>query len=375
MDCLRDYILISWCGNTTAPLSGLYINSLPGISFQSLQGIADPEQLTFRNAWEDVQTRALKRLELDLRQLFSATFKLKNLTQSSNLGWDVDRTKPITLDTSHFYGFEVDLSCDPTGEFMESALFEIYLQHLYVYSSVASVSNNITVKIFEGDTKNCIYSETVTKTLGNNSWNKVEVNFNFIQHRQANNFEILNNSQWYIVTMQFSKPVQSFELVNLMNDFCACCGFKTRAVSVTSLDDLFETSGTAYNLISPALNYEDNLQGVSAIINSRCSWSRLVCSNKDVFATSLWYLLGIETMNEQLNSDRFTRYTTIDLKRAEKLKQEYEIAYMGGTKRDALGFVIQTIKGSLTQAVESISLDCDCCLECEGELSIQESVL
>lgn len=357
-------------------MSGVYINSLPGISFKSLQGMSDSEQITFRNAWNDIQLRAIKRMELDLRQLFSKQWKLKNLTQSSNLGWDVDRTKPITLDTSHFYSFQIDLGgCSSEDDYMQSALFEIYLQQLYVYSSTLVTDNVITVKIFEGDTKNCIYSVSTTQTLGNNKWNKVEVNFNFIQHRQANDFEILNNSEWYIVTMQFSKAVPSFELESSMTDFCHCCGFNIKPLIVTALDELFESSGTDYNLISPALNYTDNLQGVSAIINSRCSWTRLVCSNKDVFTVPLWYLLGIETMNEQLNSERLNRWTTVDSKKAERNKLHYELEYMGGAKRDANGNIYQNIEGALPQAVDSIDLDCDCCLECEGELKIMESVL
>jgi hypothetical protein len=110
-------------------------------------------------------------------------------------------------------------------------------------------------------------------------------------------------------------------------------------------------------------------------MGTRCEWDRLVCANKDVFATAFWYLLGIETMNEQINTDRLNRYTTLDLKRAEKLKLMWELQYMGGQRDDGNGN-ITFITGALGQAVDTINLDCsDCCLECAGELMIKESTL
>ena len=93
-------------------------------------------------------------------------------------------------------------------------------------------------------------------------------------------------------------------------------------------------------------------------------------SNMDVFTTPWWYLLGVETMNEQLNSTRLNRYTTIDRKQAAELRKYYEIMYMGGTI-DGISY-----EGALNQATDTINIDCsDCCVECEGALKIMESTL
>lgn len=487
MDCLRDYIGIDWCGATTTPPSGLYINSLPGISFKSLSALSNEEQVNFAGVWDDIQTRALKRFELDVRQKFNKKWKIKSIAQSKNLGWKVDLTEPITIDSGIFTGFTVELGCDPDDDFMESALYEIMQQQLFFYSSQAVTNISATVKVFEMDSGSCIYCQTTTQNFLADSWNKVEVNFNFIKDRTINDFPIFNNSQKYLVVTGFDKPFTSYEMTPETCDFCECCGFKIRPANIledgvpivcsvgsvttgwtvgvdstctlqsnnlplqylitncfsadfdyrftitisnymtgsvdVTLDgapiatlsangttsyvisnivpasqtleflpnsfegcinseiailtgDFFTSPCTAYNLLNKTINYTDNLKAVSAIIGSRCSFNRLVCSNKDVFATPLWYLLGIETINEQLNSDRLNRYTTIDLKKAERRRRELEIAYMGGVDRDELGNVIKTTQGALTQAVDGIDLDCaDCCLTCEGEIKLMESTL
>lgn len=64
MECLIDYIGIKVCGNETSP-SGQFINSLPGISLESVDKIADSEQITYAGVWKDVQAEAANRFYLD----------------------------------------------------------------------------------------------------------------------------------------------------------------------------------------------------------------------------------------------------------------------------------------------------------------------
>jgi hypothetical protein len=58
----------------------------------------------------------------------------------------------------------------------------------------------------------------------------------------------------------------------------------------------------------------------------------LVCSNKDLFAVALWYLLGVELMIERTSSTRLNRFTTIDLDQAEKLKEEFYAEFEAALK-------------------------------------------
>jgi hypothetical protein len=65
MDCLKDYIGINVCANQTAPVSGIYINSLPGISLEGIDKIATADQITYIGVWNDVQAQAFVRLKND----------------------------------------------------------------------------------------------------------------------------------------------------------------------------------------------------------------------------------------------------------------------------------------------------------------------
>jgi hypothetical protein len=65
--CLAGYIGVRGCPGDV-PESGLYINSLPGISLSSIEGIADSEQITFVGVWNDVETEAYVRFEIDFME-------------------------------------------------------------------------------------------------------------------------------------------------------------------------------------------------------------------------------------------------------------------------------------------------------------------
>lgn len=65
MDCLTGYIGLKVCGTETSE-SGLFINSLPGISFESIEKIADSEQITYAGVWRDVQIEAQARFFVDV---------------------------------------------------------------------------------------------------------------------------------------------------------------------------------------------------------------------------------------------------------------------------------------------------------------------
>lgn len=75
MDCLNDYIGIKVCGDET-PESGIFINSLPGISLESIDKVANEDQITYLGLWADVQAEAAARFELDFTTEVTKCFKL-----------------------------------------------------------------------------------------------------------------------------------------------------------------------------------------------------------------------------------------------------------------------------------------------------------
>lgn len=75
MDCLKDYIGIKVCGDEQ-PESGVFINSLPGISLESIDKIANEDQITYKGVWSDVQEEAAVRFEMDFITEVTRCYKL-----------------------------------------------------------------------------------------------------------------------------------------------------------------------------------------------------------------------------------------------------------------------------------------------------------
>lgn len=68
MDCFLNHIGLNYClrGVYDTPASGIYLNSLPGISIENIDKIADSEQITYLGVWNDVQAFALAQFRLDI---------------------------------------------------------------------------------------------------------------------------------------------------------------------------------------------------------------------------------------------------------------------------------------------------------------------
>lgn len=68
MNCFLNHIGLLYCGAGVydQPGSGVFLNSLPGISIENIDKIADSEQVTYIGVWNDVQAFALAQFRLDL---------------------------------------------------------------------------------------------------------------------------------------------------------------------------------------------------------------------------------------------------------------------------------------------------------------------
>lgn len=75
MDCLTNYIGLKVCGDESSA-SGLFINSLPGISLESIDKIADSEQITYAGVWRDVQIEAQARFFVDVIEELNKCYQI-----------------------------------------------------------------------------------------------------------------------------------------------------------------------------------------------------------------------------------------------------------------------------------------------------------
>jgi len=343
MNCLRDYIGIPGCG-ATAPPSGLYINTLPGISFKQFAKLTSEDQATVADVWSDIQTRAIQRFELDVRSAFAKRYKLASPTRSYALRKIDPSTQTPAAGGAAQAGFTIEL-WDESDDFVQSSLNGIHIQQLFLYKNAADVGEVITINVTDLDLGTVLFTTTYTVS-GASGWTTIEVNETF--------FASFASRPLRVYVSASNQTTLSTVMVEIPDTFDCweCCAARVRGAYGTYDNPTFGT-----------LSY--NLAGIFSVV---CKYDAVVCQNKEVFKTAFWYLLGIETLNEQLNSDRLNSYTTVALNKASLLRAEYEVRYWGGAINDI------SIEGALKQAVDGINLNLsDCCLECNSAYKVVES--
>lgn len=330
MNCLRDYIGLRYCGNTTTPPSGLYINDLTGISLKQLTSLTDDEAATFAALWDIIQTRAESRFGVDIREAMGRKYKISTLNQAINLGKLVGTTSASA--PSNTTGFVIELIDDSVVDFTPSALTYISIQTVQFYADATDATEVKALKIWDTGTGAELFSTNVTLVAG---WNTVQVNT-----KLTGSFNTLPKSV-FVGIASSALTVYDMDIPEYVTA-SGCCSARVRGAYSS------QTTG----ITSDELTYTDSLYGFTAVFNVQCAWDGMVCQNKDIFARPYWYCLGVELLTEQIYSTKLNSYTTINLQQAKTLRDEFIVEY----------------NKSLQQICDNLELDCDCCIECGGSV-------
>lgn len=103
LTCFIDHIGLSYCeGVYNAPASGIYLNSLPGINIESIDKIADSEQITYLGVWDDVQKSAVAQFKLDVISEMTKCYKLNRDCDYEEL--ICENIEELTLAWKYFLG-------------------------------------------------------------------------------------------------------------------------------------------------------------------------------------------------------------------------------------------------------------------------------
>lgn len=335
MECLRDYIGIRWCGNTTVPPSSYYINDLAGLSLKQIVSLTDEESATFISLWNTIQQRGESRFSVDVRNALSSRYKVSSLLQGINLGKEVGVIS--APDGSAFHGFAIEMMDSAFLEYSPSPLASIHVQQLSFYCAAADNTEVAEVAIFDMLTGTKLYTTSVTLATG---WNTIEVNTTLIN--------TLTTPVWNVFCGINATNLSTHYLQKPLNAVgTGCCKSRIRGAYTASTTGITQDS----------LTYTDSTYGMSGIYTVKCLWDSFVCQNKNLFARAYWYCLGIELLTEQIYSNNLNSYTTINLTKAKELRDEYIIEY----------------NKALEQTANNMHLDCDCCVECSGSVQLTES--
>lgn len=330
MECLRDFVGIEGCGATT-PASGEYINSLPGINTFMVGKIADREQVTYLEVWNDVQDRAIKKFATAVINTFKANknLKIKTVTQTVDLGRIIDDTSPLAA-SAEYRGISIELTIQSNLAGLQSWLQVIYVQSIAIYSD--GVHANFPIKVFDLDTGATL--ETITEDLVA-GWNSIRVASSYDAYRI---FIAYDATAFESVSLSIAPYVAG----SCQNCCDTVFGYGNCEASVNG--------AIAPSIATPTIIEKgSDTYGLSAIFSIQCRYDWLVCSNIDLFTLAWQYCLGAEMMTERIFSDRINKYTTIDLERARELRTEFETGW----------------KFELEKTIDGIDVsDSDCCIEC-----------
>lgn len=330
ISCLTDSIGLIGCGTST-PASGLFVNSLPGISFKSIEMLADSEQRTYLGVWDDVNIRAQARLSIMVAKEFSKRFKINTISDSVDLGKIIDTT--ITRSAASEYRgvvFDLDFEYGTGSNYRSSALQSHFIKTLYFYSP--AIQTPATIKVYDIDRNTVLQTITQSVVVG---WNTINVSASYSARR-----------------IFIGVDSTLFNSVKLEIPSSACCG---QSDCGAAINGAYMTIGANTSTLTKGTNSF----GLSVVYGVRCKYDNIICNNADAFYETFWYLLGSELMQERISTERINQFT-VNRKEAKELKADYDLE----------------AQKSLDISVNGTNIDLsDCCIDCNEDIKIVETNL
>lgn len=332
MECLRDYITVTVCGGTSST-SGLSLDVLELVNLKALSSIADDQQETFNGVMNDIQSRAMLRFKDDIRAEFYKRYRIKNLLKSYNLKRDL--LTDTLLNGLPTCGLFISQNSDSNQDF-HKPFQSIFIQSVSFYAEVAG-SN--TLKIFDLDTGEGIFTKAVTLSIG---WNVINI------ETDLSGLYYNNPQRVYIAIDSNAINVYSRTLSNTIDEDGGC------GLTVSGAKTTVKTISQSIELTDLTLSSE--LYGMSAVFSLRCSFDSIVCNNRELFKRAWLYCLGVEFIRELLNTDRLNKYSLLSKQKATESLERFTTDY----------------KESLMQSTDGVQLSqSGCCIECNAPLQVR----
>lgn len=327
--------LDTWIGQSddSTSDSGVYINDLPGLELKRFVNLLNEDDTTIDLIWAKIKANALRRFYTDVNAGLAKRYRIKTVSKSIDLGRVID-TSQTTASGTNYQGIVYELN-QSGALYTPSNLKMISVQSVKIYLSSAV---NTTVKVFDLDTMEQLYTSSVTGVQG---WNTVNVNTQFDAYR--------------VFICYDATTVTAVKLDVSGLSECYNCQGVLKGASSTIADPYTVTKG-------------GNSFGLSVVLSENCSFNKLICNNKVNFTSSLLYCLGIAFIDEVMGSSSLNRTTLSDREQLKELKNDFMLKYTGGeTGTDRL---MMSVPSELKQAIEGINLmEDDSCLECNSLVS------
>ena len=317
--CLKDYIGIKHCSQTSNPASNLYLNQLAGMSTELIDKIANSEQETFLGVWDDVQLRALPRFAQDFQMY---------LFEHSGVGFNKTLfTTDLITKPRNYHSLPIDLA-NLRGVYVYlpiSRYVRFDLAKVQVYIKELPVDPNLTIRIFDLQNETELTAMPFVAVQGINN---IETNLTFELNSSA--IELFIGIEANFETIQTGSCG--------WHDCEEDCSVNYWGISHSERALVLPAT---YLLSNTEINYEavalGGLNGYGISLDSQvvCSIEPFLCENKAHLKYALMYLLGVEMLNQKLASNigsRINYFTHGNLEQTKATRDMYEKEYVKAMK-------------------------------------------
>lgn len=292
ISCLTNYIGLK--GVVDNPASGSFINQLPGITTEQLDAIRAIETYDIQMAWEDVEKNGISRLEEAINKWASRYYKRYSYIDNQVTG-QID--SDTSIGNSAFY---IGWFFNDTYSYYKN--LRVQLHNVELYTDEDKTANIFIFNAATGETL-----DTISFDFKKGIINRVPINLSYAMWRYPKIFIAYDANQ--LKTLQ-AADLESFYGSTVPNNL------SKRKSSTGALPQ-------ERNLVSTGN------EGVGLIVTFSldCSIDNWVCQRVQRFTTLYRYALGIEFMNERINSNRLSEYTLVDREDAIALRDEWQIYF------------------------------------------------
>lgn len=315
-NCFDAHVGLKGC-STVAPKSGIWINSLPGLSTELVDKISNSEQITFSNTWRDVLTIAKQTLLNDLVNGLNETINFHQIVYQTKRPRP-SRTKVTIPAFAEYRGILIEAP--------ESRYSQICIKSLFVYSATVQT---ITIKIWNVWDGSLVTTKDVNVVLG---FNEIALDI-AIDLTFSENSIFVGVDSSTLDTVEFLQEIDNFwsfwgwDDCPYVGGYSGLIGYQQQLRIQAARMALAD--GPDYTTVIR----HGNPFGVWGQVEIICSSENFLCENIHHFTTAILYLLGWQLLLYKIASPRFNFFTTSREDTTEKLMQEFKTQYTSNLKR------------------------------------------
>lgn len=278
MPCQENYIGLD---NDIPSRSGLYIDSLPGMDIELIDGLRKNAKDSMET-WNLLYKRAWDNLVSELTHLLQDKFYVDS--------------KLVSRETSEFKA-DVNFSADISGVSLEFKLPKYARLHIIsveVFSDQEYASPEFTLSITKDDVDGeLLFEKSEEITEGRNTI--------YIDQ----DFEVDKVFLWFDPALFAFRETENKK-------------YKSQYISFNCNECTFDCGGYQGKVV------QVNGGGLNVKYNIICSVEKFLCENINLFRQAFFYRIGLEIVFEQRFGMRLNRFTTMTLERSEELTAFYE---------------------------------------------------